>query len=36
VKVESDAEGVIVTRKGGEPADWLCDLWLAEGLADVA
>jgi hypothetical protein len=36
VKVESDAEGVIVTRKGGEPADWLCDLWLAERLADVA
>jgi hypothetical protein len=35
VKVESDAEGITVTRKGGEPADWLCDLWLAERLADV-
>jgi hypothetical protein len=32
-KVESDPEGITVTRKGGEPADWLCDLWLAERLA---
>jgi hypothetical protein len=36
VKVESDAEGVVVTRKGGKPADWLCDLWLAERLLDAA
>ena len=36
VQVESDPEGITVTRKGGEPADWLCDLWLAEHLADVA
>jgi hypothetical protein len=34
VKVESDPEGISVTRKDGEPADWLCDLWLAERLAD--
>jgi hypothetical protein len=36
VKVESDPEGITVTRKGGKPADWLCDLWLAERLADAA
>lgn len=35
-KVESGPEGITVTRKGGEPADWLCDLWLAERLADAA
>ena len=29
-------EGIVVTRKGGEQADWLCDLWLAERLADAA
>jgi hypothetical protein len=26
-------EGIVVTRKRGEPRDWLCDLWLAERLA---
>lgn len=36
VKVESGAEGIAVTRKGGQPADWLCDLWLAERLAEAA
>jgi hypothetical protein len=36
VKVDSDVEGITVKRKGGEPADWLCDLWLAERLTDVA
>jgi hypothetical protein len=36
VKVESNPEGIVVTRKGGGPADWLCDLWLAERLADAA
>lgn len=36
VRVESDAEEITVTRKGGKPADWLCDLWLAERLADAA
>ena len=25
--------GIVVTRRGGEQADWLCDLWLAERLA---
>ena len=33
VKVEGGPEGIVVTRRGGEPADWLCDLWLAERLA---
>lgn len=35
VKVKSDPEEIAVTRKGGKPADWLCDLWLAERLADA-
>ncbi len=33
VTVEGGPEGVTVLRKGGEQADWLCDLWLAERLA---
>jgi hypothetical protein len=33
VEVEGGSNEVIVVRKGGEPADWLCDLWLAERLA---
>ena len=33
--VEGGPEGIVVTRKGGEQADWLCDLWLAEQLADA-
>ncbi|HSS05053.1 MAG TPA: hypothetical protein VLK89_07715 [Solirubrobacterales bacterium] len=33
VTVEGGPEGVTVIRKGGEQADWLCDLWLAERLA---
>ena len=28
-------EGIVVSRKGGGQADWLCDLWLAERLADA-
>jgi hypothetical protein len=32
VQLESDPEGITVARKGGKPADWLCDLWLAERL----
>ena len=36
LKVESGSEGIVVARKGGDQADWLCDLWLAERLADVA
>lgn len=34
--VEGGPEGIVVTRKGGTQADWLCDLWLAERLADAA
>jgi hypothetical protein len=33
VSVRSGPEGLVVTRKGGEQADWLCDLWLVERLA---
>ncbi len=33
VTVEGGAEGVVVARKGGAQADWLCDLWLAERIA---
>jgi hypothetical protein len=33
--VEGGAEGIVVSRKGGAQADWLCDLWLAERLADA-
>ncbi len=35
VTVEGGSEGIVVSRKGGEQADWLCDLWLAERLADA-
>jgi hypothetical protein len=34
--VEGGPEGIVVARKGGAQADWLCDLWLAERLADAA
>jgi hypothetical protein len=34
--VEGGPEGIVVARKGGLQADWLCDLWLAERLADAA
>jgi hypothetical protein len=33
VEVTGGPEGIVVTRKGGEQSDWLCDLWLAERLA---
>jgi hypothetical protein len=33
VKVHGGADGVVVDRKG-DPGAWLCDLWLAERLAD--
>jgi hypothetical protein len=33
--VSGGAEGIVVTRKGGEQSDWLCDLWLAERLASA-
>jgi hypothetical protein len=35
VKVEGGPQGIVVTRKGGEPSDWLCDLWLAERIASA-
>lgn len=35
VTVEGGPEGIVVSRKGGEQVDWLCDLWLAERLADA-
>lgn len=34
ITVEGGSEGIEVVRKGGEQADWLCDLWLAERLAE--
>jgi hypothetical protein len=34
VAVGGGPEGIVVTRKGGEQSDWLCDLWLAERLAE--
>jgi len=34
VEVEGGADGILVRRKKGEQRDWLCDLWLAERLAD--
>ena len=34
--VECGPEGIVVARKGGGQADWLCDLWLAERLAEAA
>jgi hypothetical protein len=33
VEVSGGSEGIVVTRKKGQPNDWLCDLWLAERLA---
>jgi hypothetical protein len=33
VKVRGGPEGIVVERKG-DPGAWLCDLWLAERLAD--
>jgi hypothetical protein len=33
VTVEGGPEGIEIVREGGEQADWLCDLWLAERLA---
>ncbi|MET0307038.1 MAG: hypothetical protein ABW196_12540 [Solirubrobacterales bacterium] len=35
VVVEGGPGGIVVTRKGGEQADWLCDLWLAERLLEA-
>ncbi len=35
LEVSGGPDGVVVTRKGGERSDWLCDLWLAERLAEA-
>ncbi len=35
LEVEGGPEGIVVSRKGGQQADWLCDLWLAERLAEA-
>jgi hypothetical protein len=35
VKAEGGREGIVVERKGGDQTDWLCDLWLAERLAEA-
>jgi hypothetical protein len=34
--VKADGRGIVVTRKGGAQVDWLCDLWLAERLAEAS
>ena len=34
VAVAGGPEGIEVVRKSGEQSDWLCDLWLAERLAE--
>jgi hypothetical protein len=34
VTVRGGPDGVVVERKG-DPAAWLCDLWLAERLAEA-
>jgi hypothetical protein len=33
VRVHGGRDGVVVDRKG-DPSAWLCDLWLAERIAD--
>jgi len=35
VKVDAGPDGILVARKGGGQSDWMCDLWLAERLADA-
>ncbi len=35
VTVAGGPEGIEVVRKGGGQSDWLCDLWLAERLAET-
>jgi hypothetical protein len=34
ISIEGGPDKVVVTRKSGEQSDWLCDLWLAERLAE--
>jgi hypothetical protein len=35
VQVEGGPEGLVVYRRSSREGDWLCDLWLAERLADA-
>ena len=35
VTIAGGPEGIEVVRKSGEQSDWLCDLWLAERLAEI-
>jgi hypothetical protein len=35
VTVDGGPKGIVVARKGGAQSDWLCDLWLAERLAEI-
>ncbi len=36
LEVEGGPQGIVVARKGGGQSDWMCDLWLAERLAELA
>jgi hypothetical protein len=35
LQVSGGPDGIVVSRKGGEQSDWLCDLWLAERLVSI-
>jgi hypothetical protein len=35
LEVSGGPDGILVTRKKGQQSDWLCDLWLAEQLAQA-
>jgi len=35
VSVEGGPDGIVVQRKGNAQGEWLCDLWLAERLAEA-
>lgn len=35
VRVEGGPDGIVVQRKGNAQGEWLCDLWLAERLAEA-
>lgn len=35
VRVEGGPDGIVVQREGNAQGEWLCDLWLAERLADA-
>lgn len=35
VQVEGGPEGIVVARKGSGQSEWMCDLWLAERLAEA-